>query len=123
MIGDDELSWLVYPVETIIAEKLQTLIERGDDNSRAKDVFDLYYYLPKADAKILLEAIKRCFEFRGTEVPSDPTEFLAAIDQTLLKRGWKNALATIKNPPTFEEAFDSILEELKRIFPSGRTKK
>lgn len=123
MIGDAELSWQVYPIETIIAEKLQTLIERRSENSRAKDIFDLYFYLPKANPKILKEAAKWCFEFRGTELPSNPTEILESIDRTLLKRGWKNALATIKNQPTFEEAFDGILEELKRIFPDSRSKK
>ncbi len=122
MIGNSELSWQVYPVETIIAEKLQTLIERGNENSRAKDIFDLYFYLPKADAKILQKAVKQCFAFRDTEMPSGPAEFIASIDQTLLKRGWKNALASIKNPPTFEEAFGSILKELKIFFPAKPNK-
>src|SRR5207253_1224619 len=43
LIGEGEISWQVYPIETIVAEKLQTLIERGGDNSRAKDVFDLHF--------------------------------------------------------------------------------
>jgi predicted nucleotidyltransferase component of viral defense system len=123
MIGDDSLSWQIYPVETIVAEILQTLIERGSENSRAKDVFDLYYYLPKADVKNLKDAIEKCFEYRGTEVPKDPSRFLAEIDRTLLKRGWNNALATLKSPPTFERAFDGIMDELKRIYPARREKK
>ena len=116
MIGNRELSWQVYPIETIIAEKFQTLIHRGDDNSRAKDIFDLYYYLPKTDSKMAKEAIKQCFKFRETLIPVDPVDFIMSIDKTLLKRGWKNALATMKSPPTFEEAFSVIQEQLKRIF-------
>lgn len=123
MIGTEELSWQVYPVETIVAEKLQTLIVRGNDNSRAKDVFDLHYYLPKVDSKILTEAIKKSFEFRETPVPTAFTDDLSQMDLTMLKRGWKKATASIQKPPTFEEAFDSILEELSRIFPSQTQKK
>lgn len=120
MIGDEDISWQVYPVETIIAEKLQTLIERGDENSRAKDVFDLFFYLPKANSKALRDAVKKCFEFRGTEFPKDPVQYLANIDRALLKRGWAKAIATLKSPPAFDQAFDGMLEELKKTFPAGR---
>ena len=116
LIGTGELSWQVYPVETIIAEKLQTLIERGSDNSRAKDIFDLYFYLPKANTKELLKAVASCFEYRGTEVPLDFIKVLVKMDHSLLKKGWKSATASLKDSPTYEEAFDGILGELKRTF-------
>jgi len=32
--GNDEISWSVYPIETICAEKLHALISSGDENSR-----------------------------------------------------------------------------------------
>jgi len=117
LIGDDKLSWQIYPIETIIAEKLQTLIVRGDDNSRAKDVFDLHHYLPNADRKIFLEAIKKCFEFRETPLPENINQVLSNMDRTMLERGWKTATTSLKNPPTFNEAFASILNELDRLLP------
>lgn len=118
LVGDEKLSWLVYPIETIIAEKLQTLIVRGNDNSRAKDVFDLHHYLPKADGKIFIEAVKNCFEFRETPMPENITKVLSNMDRTMLERGWKTATASLKSPPTFKVAFDSILKELDRLLPS-----
>lgn len=33
---------LVYSLETVVAEKFQTMIDRGRFNSRMKDYFDLY---------------------------------------------------------------------------------
>jgi predicted nucleotidyltransferase component of viral defense system len=57
-IGNETLSWSVYPVETICAEKLHALISHGDDNSRSKDVHDLAIFLPKADPQTLKRAIK-----------------------------------------------------------------
>ncbi len=67
--GHDEISWSVYPIETICAEKLHALISHGDENSRSKDVHDLAVFLPKTDGHILKEALKRSFEFRSTELP------------------------------------------------------
>jgi predicted nucleotidyltransferase component of viral defense system len=122
MIGGGELSWRVYPIETIIAEKLQTLVVRGGDNSRAKDVFDLHYYLPKADIKTLKIAVNKCFEFRETQMPSDLGKELSKIDQSLLKRGWKSAMLSIRNAPTFEEAFENIVDAVERIFPGDESK-
>jgi predicted nucleotidyltransferase component of viral defense system len=123
LIGDVELSWQVYPIETIIAEKLQTLIMRGNDNSRAKDVFDLHHYLPGADRKILLKAVESCFEFRETPLPQNIHHVLSSMDRTMLERGWKTATASLKNPPTFNDAFESILKDLKLLFPSDSDKK
>jgi predicted nucleotidyltransferase component of viral defense system len=123
LIGGGEVSWLVYPVETIVAEKLQTLIARGSDNSRAKDIFDLQYYLPMVEADTLKEAVKRCFEFRGSELPHDPAKFLAGIDLSLLKRGWKSATSSLKDAPEFEAAYEDILRELRRVFPPAQSAK
>lgn len=42
MIGAEELSWQVYPIETIVAEKLQALIVRGQRLSFF--IFSLLYF-------------------------------------------------------------------------------
>ncbi|MBI3901121.1 MAG: nucleotidyl transferase AbiEii/AbiGii toxin family protein, partial [Chlamydiia bacterium] len=49
----EDLSWSIYPIETIIAEKLHALINRGHLNSRSKDVFDLVAFLPTAKRSLL----------------------------------------------------------------------
>ena len=123
LIGNDEICWLVYPVETIIAEKFQTLIERGGDNSRAKDVFDLYFYLPKANTQLLKQAINKCFEFRETELPIDPVKVLNNIDTTLLKKGWASAVASLKDAPSFDAAYSHIVSKLQKVYSSTEIKK
>jgi predicted nucleotidyltransferase component of viral defense system len=35
------VSWHVYPLEQIFAEKLETFVKRGAKNSRGKDVYDM----------------------------------------------------------------------------------
>lgn len=64
IIGDDSLTWQVYTIESSCAEKLHALIVRPD-NSRSKDVFDLYYFLPKCRKDFLEKAINESFKARG----------------------------------------------------------
>lgn len=61
-----------YPKETVIAEKLETIVSLGMINSRMKDYFDLYVLLrePASDGSVILEAIARTFARRGTMIPN-----------------------------------------------------
>lgn len=59
-----------YNNETIIAEKLETILRRGTFNSRMKDFYDVYTYFTKLnkdiDYDILKEAIKNTFSKRDS---------------------------------------------------------
>ena len=119
IIPESSLSWTVYPVETILAEKLHALIAHGDLNSRSKDVYDLAILLPKANAKILGQALERCFEHRSTELPQNISETLQSIDTKSLKRGWISATASVPGKPQFEMTFEAIVRligEVERSF-------
>ena len=116
----ESLNWLVYPIETIVAEKLHALITLGNFNSRSKDVFDLSVFLPKVDALILYNALKECFEFRKTPFPNSFFDEIQRIDTVILKRGWVSAIVSMTHTITFEEAFEKILfqvKNLERVFP------
>ncbi len=56
-----------YPVETVIAEKLHTMVEKGVLNSRVKDFHDVWLLLRWGhfNDKVLEEAISRTFGRRG----------------------------------------------------------
>ncbi len=115
LIGHEPMSWSVYPIETICAEKLHALISHGDQNSRSKDVHDLAVFLPKTDPKTLKKAIKNCFEFRETEVPESFLKELKNLNTSRLQKGWSSAVASISYAITFEEAFTKLIDELKII--------
>lgn len=106
----EEISWSIYPIETICAEKLHALVSHGNINSRSKDVHDLSVFLPKADATILIEALKKCFAFRETEIPESFSKTIKAINTMSLQRGWLSATASVPNEKKFKEAFDVILK-------------
>ncbi len=63
---------LAYSIETILAEKIETLISKGESNSRSKDLFDIYL-LSKENYNndIFNSAIINTFNVRNTELTSD----------------------------------------------------
>lgn len=66
---------IAYTIETILAEKLQTIYSRSFLNSRSKDFYDVYILskLKKSeiDSQQLLTACQRTFDYRGTELDFD----------------------------------------------------
>jgi hypothetical protein len=59
-----------YPPETVIAEKVETMIFLGRLNSRMKDFYDIWCLAQQLDfdGATLCEAIRRTLEARGTDV-------------------------------------------------------
>lgn len=67
-----------YPVETVVAEKIETIVSKGVLNSRMKDFYDLRVLAQEIefDGSNLSNAIKATFDRRGTRIPNDqPTAF------------------------------------------------
>jgi predicted nucleotidyltransferase component of viral defense system len=60
-----------YPKETLIAEKLHTMVVHGIMNSRVRDYYDLWYMARTFpfNGILLSRAIKNTFERRSTEIP------------------------------------------------------
>lgn len=59
-----------YNIETILAEKIETVLRRGVFNSRMKDFYDIYYFLTKLrkdiNINILKEAVNNTFTKRNS---------------------------------------------------------
>ncbi len=59
-----------YNIETILAEKIETVLRRGRFNSRMKDYYDIYYFLTilrkNIDMQVLRSSIINTFSKRGT---------------------------------------------------------
>lgn len=68
---EDSISLLVYPVEAIFAEKLETVLSKGSKNSRMKDYHDLFLIIRNKDQiepDKLCNALRKTFTNRGTEL-------------------------------------------------------
>jgi len=110
---------LMYPPETVVAEKFEAMIRFGEANGRAKDFHDIWvttrtfpFDLPK-----LLEAVSGTLRRRETafpmEMPVGLTETYAVIvEQKGLWTGFLRRTPPALNPPAFPE----LQEELRRFF-------
>lgn len=60
-----------YPRETVVAEKLETIVLMGIANSRMKDYFDLWMLCKNStlDRSVLKNSIQATFDRRGTALP------------------------------------------------------
>ncbi len=115
IFGEDIISWKIYTVESAVAEKLHTLVVRGSENSRSKDIFDLFTLLPQCSIHVLKEALKTTFKARNDDLPISFTKAVSGIDLFLLEKGWKSATAGLINKITIKEAFSLIVEFCKII--------
>ncbi len=63
----------MYPPETVVAEKLETMVRREIANSRMKDFYDIWVLQHRFefDRECLKKAIQNTFKRRGTPLPSD----------------------------------------------------
>lgn len=112
---DYPVTWKVYPIEYIFAEKLQTLLERGSANSRSKDVYDLVYLYPRCnDAKILWDAIKETFKNRNTDLPKSFYQTVDTFDTSILVAGWPG-VKIIEDKPLFKKIWDDLKELLQQL--------
>ncbi|HAX51969.1 MAG TPA: nucleotidyl transferase AbiEii/AbiGii toxin family protein [Clostridiales bacterium] len=60
-----------YNLETVLAEKLETILSRSTANTRMRDFYDIYVLLQtqrqNIDASVLKEAFKNTIKIRGSE--------------------------------------------------------
>lgn len=108
----EEPDILAYSLETVVAEKFQTMIDRGRFNSRMKDYFDLYriFAVHHFIDTLLSEAIKATFENRGTEFVEEHDFFSEDFgNDPMLNQQWKNYTRKMKlDLPSFPEIHNSI---------------
>lgn len=87
---------LAYNMETVIADKFETIISRNVDTTRARDFYDIYIFWTTQqknfDKKSLKQAIIKKFEYRGSvDKLNNIDEIVEVIKESeALKEHWKN---------------------------------
>ncbi len=102
----------VYPLETVVAEKLEAMVKLAGFNSRVKDYFDLWVLMryENIDRALLPVAIQATFARRQTAVPVTLPAGLAPEFATARQTMWQAFLARsgLTAPPLAE-----VLDELR----------
>lgn len=113
------ISLEVYPVETIFAEKLETIISRGAANSRMKDYHDLLLLCREdglLDKTRIKDNIDQTFQNRGT-VFSIPVQF-QSDELERLQLLWAGHLRALGIPRTqllgLPEEIDTVINDLNK---------
>lgn len=123
LFEDDRFPIIAYPIETIIAEKLQTIYSRNFLNSRSKDFYDIYILskLKREEIDTLQHqlAIKRTFAFRGTTFDYNKNIELLKLfknDETQNQQ-WQNYARkySYTNGISFKEVLDEIIMLLTQL--------
>lgn len=101
---------IAYSLETVVAEKFQTMIDRGEANSRMKDYYDLYRIIlsHKFDEDDLLSAIIATFDNRKTEyIPNHQLFFDGFANNPLLVQRWNNYRRKLEDIK--DVSFDTVM--------------
>lgn len=94
MFEERSINVLAYTVETILAEKLETIISRGNQNTRPRDYYDVYILntLQKQniDNQILKEAFAATVKKRGTgHIVANYKEIIETVaNSTVMNNQW-----------------------------------
>lgn len=110
-----------YSLETLIAEKFHTMVDRDESNSRMKDFFDVYQLFTnhEIDRELLAEAIASTFKNRNTSYRENLSLFTDrfATDETR-NVWWKAFLKKIrwKGQIDFSAVMKCIKENLQEYW-------
>ena len=123
IFSKEAIKIMAYPVETILAEKYETIIRRNITTTRMRDFYDLYtlYKLKKdqINYEILKEAIQRTSNRRGSqEIMQDYKEIIDDIkEDSYLRSLWEVYLNENKyiGDLTFDKVVDVVTIISKRI--------
>ncbi len=119
---------LDYPLETVIAEKFESIITLDRTNSRMKDFFDLYAIFKNCelDYGILIQAIRNTFDKRKTTLPDKPAAFTAQFyNEPNRVRMWNIFIRKIRfmKKVALQDILVTVKEQLKPIYIKIKTEK
>ena len=92
LLEDRSISVLAYNLETVMAEKLETVISRGDQNTRPRDYYDIYILTKLQYLNIDISTLK------------------AALGATVEKR---KIMDTVKNSEIMQKQWDNYCKDFE----------
>ena len=116
---DKKISIMSYTIETILAEKFQTVVNRGLLNTRLKDFYDIYILVNTKMSELskenLINAIKNTFKRRKTSLDIDQINEIIndLISDNNMNSLWENAVS--KNSYAKNIRFEDTIDAIKQI--------
>lgn len=114
---EDAVSLLVYPVEAIFAEKLETILSKGSKNSRMKDYHDLFFLVQSKgliESNKLKEALSKTFKNRGTALSAIQFDSAGLKSLQQLWTAHLHGLGDIAKDLALPKNIETVIEEINR---------
>lgn len=123
LFDDKTISIMAYNLETVLAEKLETVISRGQANTRPRDFYDIHilYSLRgnECDTIILKQALQHTAEKRGSSaILKDYKEIIySVLDNETMQKFWNKYQQDFSYAKdlTFDTVCATIVEIMDKI--------
>lgn len=127
LLEDRNISVLAYNLETIMAEKLETVISRGDQNTRPRDYYDIYILIKLQYSNIESSALKAALEAttekRGSsEVVKAYRKIMNTVrNSEIMQKQWDNYQKDFEYATdiAFVDACDAVVQLVDSIIENG----
>ena len=100
LLEDRSISILAYNLETILAEKLETVVSRSDQNTRPRDYYDIYVLMKLQSQNIDLPSLKEALAATCKKRGSAETV-----------KGYKQIMDQVKNSAVMQEQWSRYQKE------------
>ena len=117
LFGEGTINLLAYNIETILAEKVETVLQRAELNTRIRDFYDIYILVNTRDFNQLVfeAALDKTLEHRNTGyIFNDLPDRIKAIETSQqLKSQW---IKYTENYPYAKDiGYEDAIKALKRL--------
>lgn len=127
LLEDRCIRVLAYNLETVLAEKLETIISRGNQNTRPRDFYDVYILNKLQSNNIEIEQLKSAVhataEKRGSGmVLTNYQDILEAIQSSeIMQNHWRRYQKDFEyaNDISFEATCNSVRNLMEQIYESN----
>lgn len=117
LLEERSISVLAYNLETILSEKLETVISRGDQNTRPRDYYDIYILAKlqhsNIEPKALRDALNATAQKRwSVEVIKEYRKIMDTVrNSEVMQRQWENYRKDFEYAEgiAFEETCDAVV--------------
>ena len=117
MFEDRTIPIMIYPIETVLAEKLETVISRSITNTRMRDFYDIHILLKSQNinADILALALERTAKKRGNFSLLENAESVLNIVKSDedMKRLWNIYQKKFKHAG--EYTWDEVIHSVRKL--------
>lgn len=123
MMEDRTISVLAYNFETVLAEKIETVISRGDQNTRPRDFYDVYILSKlqqhNLDESVVKAALTATAHKRGSEaILQDYRQIMDTVKASdMMQKQWRNYQKDFDYAAglSFDDVCRAVVDIMERI--------